>query len=75
MTLTSSRISDEFALIQEILARAEFGTAFWLYPTLKVIVHNDGWVDVTERVGGGSPDRYWGDTTRNAARIILRRYW
>ena len=46
MTLTSSRISDEFKLVQEILAKSPgFGKSFQLYPNLHVAVYNNGYVE------------------------------
>ncbi len=75
MTLTTSRISDEFALIQEIMAKAPgFCTRFNLYPNLQLEIGQDGliaWFETRgERVINAGCD-----TTRNVARRILNRYW
>ena len=71
MTLTSSRINDEFKLIQDILAIAAFGQFFNLYPNLRVRVERDGLVYVHEHNSGVIRVM----RTRDAARWILRRYW
>ena len=73
MTLSSSRINDEFKLIQDILALCPgFGVPFKLYPALELIVHQDGWVDATVKIVGETT--YFGARTREAAQIILRRF-
>lgn len=70
MTLTSSRISDEFKLILDIFhALPGFDIPFRLYPNLMINVHRDGHVDLVER------DRQQHMTTRAAARYILNRWW
>ena len=49
MTITTSRISDEFKLVQEILAKSPgFGKSFQLYPNLRVAVYNNGFVEWRE---------------------------
>ena len=70
MTLTSSRIRDEFQLIQEILAVAVFDQCVKLYSTLSIIVRPSGWIDLVERNQPVVTLR-----ARDAARYILRRYW
>ena len=74
MTLSSSRINDEFKLIQDILALCPgFGVPFKLYPALELIVHQHGWVAATVKTVG--EPTYFGARTREAAQIILRRFW
>lgn len=70
MTLTSSRISDEFKLVQDILAIAIFGQCVKLYDTLSITVRPSGWIDLVERNQPVVTLR-----TRDAARYILRRWW
>ena len=70
MTLGSSRINDEFKLIQEILSRAVFGQLVRLYPNLSFVLHRDGTMALYEDTGVCIITR-----AREAARIILRRYW
>lgn len=73
MTLTSSRINDEFALIQEILALCPgIGQPFNLYGMTLTITPDFGsskLCSINER----------GDTfalpLRHAVKYILRRYW
>ena len=70
MTLTSSRIDDEFQLILDIFhALPGFDIPFQLYPNLMLSVHRDGHVDLVER------DQQQRMTTRAAARYILQRWW
>jgi len=74
MTLTSSRINDEFKLIQDILALCPgFDQPFKLYPALELVVHQDGWIDATIKTCG--VPTYFGARTREAAQIILRKFW
>ena len=74
MTLTYSRISDEFKLIQDILAICPgFDIPVKLYPALELVVHEDGWIDATVQIVGQRT--YFGARTREAAQIILRRFW
>ena len=76
MTLTSSRISDEFKLVQEILAKSPgFGKSFQLYPNLYIAVHASGYVTWFEEDKIEFDVVVGRDTARNFARHILRRYW
>ena len=77
MTLTSSRISDEFKLVQEILAKSPgFDVPFMLYPNLALSVSKCGEVLVAERTHREATCANMQlFTTRQAARYILRRYW
>ena len=71
MTLTSSRIRDEFNLIQDILAIAIFDQCVKLYNHLSIIVRQSGRIELIETDTGEVISM----RTRDAARYILRRYW
>ena len=69
MTLKSSRISDEFKLIQEILALCpQLNVPFKLYDMTVLIV--PGWVRVMH---ADHDDLFPG--LRCFAKYVLRRYW
>lgn len=74
MTLTSSRINDEFKLIQDILASCPgFDQPFKLYPALELIVRRDGFIEGTIKTAGAPT--CFGAYARKAAQIILRKFW
>ena len=73
MTLTSSRISDEFALIQEIFALAPcFNVPFKLYGMTLTIVSDFGSATLCKIEERGNT---FSLPMRHAVKYILRRYW
>ena len=73
MTLTSSRISDEFKLIQEICAVCPgIGQPFDLYGMTLTIVPDFGASTLCRIVERGNT---FALPLRHAVQYILRRYW
>ena len=73
MTLTSSRISDEFKLVQEILALAPaLNKPFKLYDLTLTIVPDFGRTCLCKIEERGNT---FALPIRHAVKYILRRYW
>ena len=74
MTLSSSRINDEFKLIQDILALCPgFGVPFKLYPQLELtLITSFGDARLFSINENG---KQFALPIRHAAKYILRRYW
>ena len=73
MTITSSRISDEFALIQEILALApSFNRPFKLYNMTLTLIQDFGSSTLLRIEERGNT---FSLPVRQAVKYILRRYW
>ena len=73
MTLTSSRINDEFALIQELLALCPgLGMPFNLYGMTLTIIPDFGRTNLCSINERGNT---FALPVRHAVKYILRRYW
>lgn len=73
MTLTSSRINDEFALIQEILAICPgLDQPFVLYGMTLTIIRDFGKTNLCSINERGNQ---FALPIRHAVKYILRRYW
>ena len=73
MTLTSSRISDEFALMQEILALCPgFDQPFNLYGMTLTVISDFGGTTLCSINERGNQ---FSLPLRTAVKYVLRRYW